>query len=441
MIKPPLQNNGTLAYGIIFDNLLKIPTATLRAMVNLYALLYEAVLTNDSFLMTNDRLQELLMTADGTELLRNGIIIPLRRDTVGSFAELRKLLEEKKMAHFCATPKFANFLDLHAQTRPFPMSEVGSAFKAMSARILEPEVLHAFGISEKSIEIALRAIQAAKDRGVTNMDNTFFYEQVCPLLPSPENDLLNELVRAPYGLNLPSLLKTGIVGPEGFRGDQVLAALRGKTKKTTTLGVTGADQVVKSLYTSNISDPLINWLLSEEIISTMSSEELSAARSTSNRLEYLTKLTQFLADPNQLNWAVLSKSLLDYLHMAGKEVFRLRSRRDQITTEPAEGDVRIEGGNSLRLISDQPVELRGIDASAEPDLSGLEIRPLQVIGNTFNVPDPEAFGQSATSTQSASQTGASSNGGTITAPKIKESKDKKGIVPPRPYEPAIYVTN
>lgn len=421
---------GREAYGVIFDNLLPIPANTLSTMVNLYAILYETVLSNDSFLFTNSRLQKILMTANGEVLLKNEIVVPLRRDTFDSFQSLAKN-SMQKIAEYCANEDFVSFLEKNARPRVFSMKQVGDNYHAMSERILEPEVLASFGITRASVDVILQAISAGSKKAYHEAPNSFVYEQIKPLLPKTDGDKLMELVRAPYSLNLPSVLKTGIVGPEGFKGDQILAALRGKKKKTTSLGIAEANQKINSLYRKQIHDPLANWLLSKEVLESLSAEELLHIRSASSRDDYLDRLSSFLLMPTALNWELLAKKLLEYLHSAANELFNQRSRKNQIKKDPVGKPSEIEGCDALRIIGGQPVELRGLDAENKPDLSQLEIQPLQVIGNTFNIPDAKSFRKTANMAAQTRSDGTSDDG--------TKTAGKKDWKKPESY-PVIYTT-
>lgn len=119
------SNSGLDAYAIFCDNLLKVGPKMMRMLFNQTVIFYETAQTNDSFLFSNPSLQEMLMAPDGGELLENGIIVPRRRDTFSSFADLGKDLvrkeSEKKgsFSNYCATPEFIALLDAKSKPRPF----------------------------------------------------------------------------------------------------------------------------------------------------------------------------------------------------------------------------------------------------------------------------------------------------------------------------------
>lgn len=317
------------------------------------------------------------------------------------------------------------------------MSEVGQNYRAMSDRVFQPEVMLTFGMSEQGIVTALTAIQAAKDSKAFNGNRSFYFDHVRTLLNSRDATLFMDLADAPYNLNLPSVLKTGIIGPEGFKGDQILAALRGNTKKTTTLGVVEAGKVISSAYKRTVGDQLVNWLLSAAVLASLTAEELLVIRSTGLRQQYLTQLTVFLAAPSQENWESLMTNLLAYLHAAGKELFRYRNNKGMIHKDPTGSEVRLEGDTALRMISDQSLELRGLKASDEPNLSGLEISPIQIVGNTFHLPDTEnsSFERKGRNTGQPIITGDQGSGQSSAKSMSEKEKKKRGN-----QYPAIYTT-
>ena len=68
------MNNSALAYGLIFDNLLALSAQETRRLINLYALLYQGLVVSDSWMLTNQGLQDVLSSPDGSLLISEGII-------------------------------------------------------------------------------------------------------------------------------------------------------------------------------------------------------------------------------------------------------------------------------------------------------------------------------------------------------------------------------
>ncbi len=381
---------GTDAFGLIFDNLLGFDLLTLRRLTNLYALLYERLLTSDSWLVTNVALQALLQERDGVELLRGGIVAPVRRDKFGSFAAFLTdaRASARPMHGLCASDDFAALLDREVRDPlTFSLREVGAAYVAMAERVLDEAVLVSLGVAETSAAIVAHLLREAKAAGVDWKTNTWIKDRVCPQLPEGDAALVMEAARAPYGLNLPAnVLHSGIAGPEGFRGDLILAALKGETRMLAGVGATQADAVVDAAFQARVGDALVNWLLSSSVLEELTAEDLARARSTSNRDEYLTGLTVFLSSPDQINWDHLVTALERYLRAAAQEVFDAWRRSGRLHTDPPDGQIIVEGATTIRIVRpDRPVELSGVRGATTVGTT-LEVEPVQVIGRTLAVP-------------------------------------------------------
>lgn len=355
--------------------------------MNLYALLYETLIVNDSWLLTNAALQEILSARDGVELLRSRVIIPARRDTAATFAEVHAQARAKNMYGLTATDAFTGFLDV-AVPAPiiFSMKEVAAAYVAMSGRVLERDVLIRLGVPEADAEKAVRIIADAVAKGVPTTTNTFVKDVICPQLDAAAAGLVMEAARAPYALNLPAnVLKSGIVGPEGFRGDAILAVLRGGVREVGTLGVVPGSSLADGAFRATVGDALVNWLLGPEVLERLTAEELAAARGSSHRGVYLAALQIFLGAPSQVAWDALAGSLGKYLRTAADDVFRMWMRAGKIGVGPMEGELVVEGAQTIRIRTPgTPVELSGI-AGATPD-AVLEVEPVKVLGKTLAVP-------------------------------------------------------
>ncbi len=383
--------SGVDAFGLIFDNLLGFDERTMRRLTALYALLYARLLISDSWTMTNRSFQAMLLQWDGVELLRGGIVVPVRRDTVGSFADFLVQVRAKQMHGLCAIDDFAAFLDRESRTVfTFSMKNIGAAYTAMAERVLAEEVLTRFGVSEASAAAVARLLGEAKAAGVDWRTNTWVKDLVCPQLPPVDAELVMEIARAPYSLNLPTnVLHSGIAGPEGFRGDKILAALRGETRTVASVGVAQAATAIEAAFHARVGDALVNWLLSNAVLEEMTAEDLARARGTSHRSDYLAALTQFLAVPNQTTWDFLVKILAQYLRAAAEEVFGAWRRSGRIQVDPPDGQIVVEGATTIRIVRpDRPVELSGISSDEKPAETTLEVEPVQVVGKTLIVPQP-----------------------------------------------------
>lgn len=373
---------GRDAFGLVFDNLLQHDARQTRKDLMLYALLNGAVLCPDSWFMTNGALQSVLMAPDGVTLLRD-VLVPVRRDSVDSFKLLHEQVTAKKMFGLCATDEFVGFLDREAvRIAPFALSEVGASYKRMSRACLAPETLIALGVSEASAITVDRLVQEAGDRADTN---TFVKDDVCPHLAEADRELTMQIARAPYGLNLPTLLGSGIAGPLDYRGHEILAALKQKERTTATLNVTGAGRSLGEAFHASLGDAAVNWLFSDGVLEQMTAEDLVSARATSDRSIYLDRLADFLAKPEASNWSALVAAMTAYLQKAANEVMDRWLKSGRFGNEPGEGQITIEGANTLKIITpSKPVELSGV-ASATVERT-LSVSSMQVVGRTLSVP-------------------------------------------------------
>lgn len=381
---------GTDAFGLIFDNLLGLDLPTMRGLTNLYALLYERLIISDSWTLTNAAFQAMLKQRDGVELLRAGVVVPVRRDKFESFGEFLTSARtaEKPMHGLCATDDFAAFLDQEVPVPlTFALKEVGAAYTAMAERVLAEDVLLRFGVSAVSAATVARLLQEAKANSVDWKTNTWVRDCVCPQLSEEDALLVMEIARAPYALNIPAnVLHSGIAGPDGFRGDQILAALKGGQRTLGAVGAAPAGAMIEAAFRARMGSALINWLLSSQVLQELTASDLGYARGTSTRQEYLTALTVFLAAPQQSAWDVLVRKLEAYLHTAALEVFNAWRRSDRLKTDPPDGEIVVEGATMIRILRpDRPVELSGVVEAVVPG-TVLEVEPVQVIGRTVSIP-------------------------------------------------------
>lgn len=428
-----LQNVS--AMGLIYDNLDSQGNhlqaegkdfETTKGLTALYALLYDDIAISDSWLLTNAPFQRMLSTRDGIELITQGIITPLRRDTAQSYADFFAQCQAKKMHGLSATPEYVAALDaepVRNRTRTFELKQVVANYTAMSQQVLSPSVLLSFGISEQANEIIQKRIQQAKDSDEQWHTNTFVKDVLCPLISEHEAALLMELARAPYSLNLPSVLGIGVIGRDDFRGDQILAALSSNPKNVGSIDI--KKSVAEAAYNNSIDNPLIKWLLSDEILQDLTAEELVICRSPEERNTYLDKLQRFLALSSKEAWDELVTELTVYLRKAAEDLFRYRAQKNKHITEPTEGVIVVEGSTSIRLQRPgKPVDLTGVSlpSKAPNDLIvTVQEAALSVIGKTVTLPDfnINALGSTLPSGQSGQGLG---SGGTKTRSFRKPSR-------------------
>jgi hypothetical protein len=380
------------AMGLIYDNLLNYDVEQTKRLTALYALIYDSIAISDSWLLTNPSVQAMLSTRDGVELVTQGIIKPLRRNSVGSYDEFHAQAASKKMHGLCATPGYIALLDSPAvagHTDTFNFKQVAANYTSMSQEVLEPTVLAGFGISDEANAKIQARIRLAKTNGEMWNTNSFVKDVLCPLVEEKEAVLLMELARAPYNLNLPSVLGLGVVGPDDFSGDKVLAALGGNTTKVGSVDI--KKSVAEAAFSNSISNPLITWLLSDGILQSLTSEELVICRSPEERRTYLEKLQIYLTSSSKEAWDQLILDLTKYLTKAAEDLFRYRAHKNNEIIEPAEGLITVEGSNSIRLHRPgKPVALTGVTfptKSPEDLVLRVEDAVLSVIGRTINIPE------------------------------------------------------
>lgn len=369
-----------LAYGLIFDNLLDLTLVELTRLFNLYALLYEGIVCSDSWIVTNGALQQILSRQTGHLLVQNGVIVFARRNSVTSFADFLELARGRKMHGLTASDQFVASLDaMRPGIIEFSLEQVGAAYRRFASQVLEPEFLHRLGVSEPAAEQVQWIIRTEAQMGVDVHTNTFIKDVVCPQLrEKADADLVMEAARAPYGLNLPNVLGTGMVGPRGFRGDMVLAALRGQARSVGAVDIGSSD----AIWATTFSDPMVSWLVNEQL-GDLTPEELILARSGSRRQDYLTALGHYMTLPGPQHWQELTIKLEAYLREAGTAVFKQRSAQGA-TADPTVGEVECSGeAASVRLVPNSgtdPVRLNLLEAGTGG---------VQVVGRTYEVPTPD----------------------------------------------------
>ena len=388
--------NGCLGFGQGFDNLHGHSPEEVMRFIAWVSLLYEAAVISDSWLATNKGLYTLITERGGAELLRQGILIQARRDTASSFAEVHGQVLAKKMHGVIEDPGFPALVDAaNADVIAFPMGKVGSAYKSMVDKIFTAEVLVALGISEKVADRVVACFDEGRAAKTDVHTNTFVFNTVCPRIiaegsTEAEAQAVMDVARAPYSLNLPVMLGTGIAGIDTFDGGRVLAALRGHTE-TGMVGVSRSG-TVESAFSHVFRNPAIAWLFGNDVLSHLTVEDLVAARSTENRGVYLDLLGFYLATPTADRWAGLIVAMEKYLEGAGITVANRWLHDGRLKIEPREGTVLIEGGTALRVQFDKPVMLTGSTTAATTADVSLETADVQIIGKTVAGPPPVTEG-------------------------------------------------
>ncbi len=370
------------AFGVLFDNL--IPGQSVDRVwrgIVLNALLYDRMIISDSWLMTNEPLQGILRLPEGRLLLRESILVGARRDTAPSFAEFLAV-SQGKMHGITASPEFAQMLDLEAgpHALTFPAAQIGANYKKMAGRVLAPDFLMMLGVSEESAAIVDRLLRA----NASSDTNTYVKEIVCPALPVAEQNLVMDIARAPYSINLPDLLGCSMICHPEFRGDQVLAALRQSPSHAIgSVEVSSPANLLLGQFVRQVDDPRIGWLLSEGI-GWLSAENICVFRSSTLRDAYLEALKTFFASPSEAAWGMLFEALTAYLSDGLDLVVKGGSRA---STKISEADAIIKADSALHVIAaGQDTEIKRIPSAAEP-VAGDMLKSVSLVGRTWQVPD------------------------------------------------------
>lgn len=373
---------GADAFGVLFDNLLGRTTAQIARDVRLYGILYDRLVIPDSWLFTNGPLQEELSTDQGRELLRQGVLVAARRDNEDSFVGVHAALQARKMFGLCATDEYTLMLDHEASHHvvPYSLKDVGANYVAMARQVLRPPVLMALGVSEGAAAIVDRLIEDAITSGDDWKNNTFVKDQVCSKLTGAQDQqMVMDAVRAPYALNLPTLLHTGILCTADFQGDKILAAIQQGQAEVGSLSVESA-ATESSLFSAHVDDPRIGWLLTVGINS-FTGAEVCLFRSSTLRDHYLVALQQFFIAQNVLTWGDLKRKLTDYLSDGLDLVTRQRELHVQ------EVGARISVDSALHVhTEDQVIELKGLPQSSNAGgIEGMHAA-VAIVGRTLRVP-------------------------------------------------------
>jgi hypothetical protein len=387
-----LRNSGKVAYGVIFDNLQFINAPNTRRLTNLYGLLYESLLFSDSWLYTNPALQDLVFSREGTELFRQKILLPFKRDNTDSFDALRSSVISKNM--YGLTERTLSDSGMGAELDriiadnfiEFPLSEVGATFKRMSAEVFQRQFLIKLGFTEEEATKALQVIEETKGQ-----DNSVIVNSILRLFAGDKtrSDFIIEVSRAPYVLNLPNIFKTGLIGPEGFRGDKILSALY-SSSSVATLDVQDVSDQAEG-YSGIIEDPFANWLLQPQILGSLTAEELSLGRANPFFQEYLDELPIFLSEtePGQFfspekkrQWDSLFARLERHLATAGEDIFRAQLTTGKLGEPKEGGEIKVEGSQTIRIFAPrQPLELHGY-APAQT----ITVDQVRVVGREMRLP-------------------------------------------------------
>lgn len=392
---------GADAFALPLDNLLELKARQVRAYLALMALVYRSAIISDSWAFTNAGLIEMLLaTPDGQEFLTQGLLRVALRDSRESFGEVltefRAANNGAGMHGLIGDESYATFLDVHASRHriAFPRTRVGANYVRMMGIVLSEDFLIKVGVSPEAAEIAMRIITAAKaDKSYVD-SNTFIKDRVQPHIPGEsDKQLVMDTARAPYSLNLPTLLGTGVQGPDDYTGDRVLQ-LMGDTRATGTVTVTSSAPTVSDAFSAVVGDATVRWLFSPDILASLTAEDIVAARTTheSDRLAYITALETFLAKPSDVAWMSLVGHMQVYFGKAALAVLDRWAASGRLASDHIGTPVKVDAtGASLKILLDKPLQVSGVGTDASPsEVPGSIDIPVpeavKLVGRTLTVP-------------------------------------------------------
>lgn len=284
---------------------------------------------------------------DGTELLRQGLVFALRRDTVQSFEGMFDGLLAKRMFGVSeAQRSYVRRLEATATatTVTWSFSDVRAAYCEASDKLFTEEVLHELGVSPEGASLLVAAYKAGKveydactdseaRKALDVYTNTWIFERVTlegikrlAELSQKDGELIWRAARTMYQFNVPSVSELAIAAEDGFSGLDALAVLRRHMKPSANLLVKTADISAEGAFQAVLGDLRVAWLFSPDVIGTLSAEELTAATRVEEADDYHVARGAFLALPSETNWLQLVGAMKIYLTKGADEIIRLRNR-------------------------------------------------------------------------------------------------------------------
>lgn len=256
----------------------------------------------------------------------------------------------------------------------------------MTNRVLEEPVLLQLGMSPASSALIQKLLQQARSTGVDTNNNTFLKETIEPNLPTEERDTFWSIARAPYSLNLPSVLHTGIVGQKDFRGDKILEALNQMSHGVGDIQVYTPDTSLPPTekMTAEITNALVCWLFSSNVLENMTPEELAAARSTSERELYLTALDGEVSEHTPESWNSYITAFEKYFSDAASTVFEMWMRENKLDVEPIPGAVLVTSDGAIHI---RPPEGYVLMSGVSEKLTVETAKCVVVVGREITVPE------------------------------------------------------
>jgi hypothetical protein len=376
------------AFGVFLDNLLEqdglqTPRQT-KALLFLYAVLYEGVIVSDSWLMTCRGLRAMLQQPDAEQLFACGGLVPLLRDTAKSYTDFFETAREKRLHALIDDPAFMSKLDAMTKNRvvSFNLGQISSAYTAMSKQVLSADVLLALGATAETVATVQRI-------GIGDT-NSHVKDVICPAIADPvQSQLVMDAARAPYSLNIPVNLGSSIAGPNNYEGHKVLAAMRGPKRNLAGVDIISPKNVASQLvYSATITDAQVHWMLREETLAAMTAEDMAELRSHAERKPYLSALANYLTTPDRAHWEPLAVALENYLSKAANTLIHRWMQTNRFGEELRDGEVNVLADGSLRIEApNKPVEMSGVAMVENANKLPEAATDLCIVGRTITVPE------------------------------------------------------
>ncbi len=387
------------AYALFGDNTATATEQWFLGRLNQGLLLHDSLVVPEVWAITNRYLVSRIQAPDGADMLREGLIVPLRRDNATTFeAAFNRLLGAGSHGVDEGLRPYVQGLDKSVpEAVTFSLGPVMEAYRRASDTLFDYDMLVAsFGVSPDGARAFLRAVEEAKGRQVDVYTNTFVFKETMgnstPYLSGDDASRVWDVARAMYSFNIPSLLDLGVAAPDDYQGHLLVAKLRshGAVRETSVLAVAGDDvPAMQAAFHAALGDARVHWLFSHGVIESLTSEDLLAARSTSHRGEYLARRTVFLAQPNEANWLQLVDSMQRYFSQAAEEVLRLWINTGRLGADLVDAQVSVEGDTIIRLLLplQGAVQMAGLpDAAPETPTASIKVKPVQVVATNTQVP-------------------------------------------------------
>lgn len=386
------------AYALYADNTIAdrvFSQERFDADTNEAILLQGAIVVPEVWVFNNPFLRNRLQAPDGVELLRERMVIPLRRDNTTSFEQAFGGLLAKGAYDVSESQRpFVQSLDRATpEAAIFALGPVMAAYREVSDVLFTMNAATALGVTPEGAEAFLQRVAAAKASGLDVYTNTFVHgltHDQNPFLSVDDASRIWTAARAMYSFNIPTLLGLGVAAPDNYEGHRALAVLRKQMRSTASLGMRSTKDVISAAFKEALGDARVAWLFSRGVLTRLSAEDLLAATRVENYGIYHDARDAFLAQPMATTWSPFVVALRAYLTQAADEVLRLWTRRGVFGEDLKDAEVLLIGDAGLiRLATPgQPdLAMSGLAAAATSVTHDLPREELvQVVATHLEVP-------------------------------------------------------